>query len=207
MQVKNFKLTMKTNFIDIDFPDNSISPTKKDKNPDGWLLTWKYSNLLSGFTIGLKMPEKLNPGELSTKISFFAPISLLFFFTFLFFITAIKNIKLHPMHYFFLGASFFSFHLLFAYTSDRIDVYPAFALASIISLFLVISYLRIVTGIRFTILYASTAQFVYLILFTFSHFFKGFTGLTITIASIITLYILMQLTAKIDWSKKFSKNE
>ena len=41
-QVKNFSLTMHTDFDKIDFPDNSISPTRKEKTENGWKLQWKY---------------------------------------------------------------------------------------------------------------------------------------------------------------------
>src|SRR5205814_6399300 len=57
-QVRDFSLQMRTNFKEIDFPENTLSPTEKQGSGDGWLLTWKYSNLLSGFDIGMTMPEK-----------------------------------------------------------------------------------------------------------------------------------------------------
>ncbi|MCK4799310.1 MAG: inner membrane CreD family protein [Spirochaetes bacterium] len=204
-QIKDFNLDVKTNFKKIDYAQDCISPTAKTKLKNGWKLTWKYSNLLSGYNLGIKMPQKLNPGEIASRISFFAPISLLFFFIFLFFITIIMNKQLHPMHYFFLAASFLSFHLFFSYTVDHFNIYLCFIMASIISVFLVAFYLSIIHGIKFTIFFASIPQFIYLVIFTFSHFFEGYTGLTVTLASIATLFILMKLTATIDWEKKFLK--
>jgi hypothetical protein len=35
-----------------------------------------------------------------------------------------------------------------------------------------------------------------------SFFFKGLTGLTLTVGGIVTLGVLMALTAKVDWSQK-----
>jgi VIT1/CCC1 family predicted Fe2+/Mn2+ transporter len=60
-----------------------------------------------------------------------------------------------------------------------------------------------VVGARFALVEAGLAQFVYLILFSYSFFFKGYTGLIITIASIVTLFMVMQLTGRIDWEEKF----
>jgi CheY-like chemotaxis protein len=51
------------------------------------------------------------------------------------------------------------------------------------------------------------AQFAYMILFSYSFFFEGLTGLTITIGAIVTLALLMAATARVNWADKFgSKN-
>lgn len=91
-QIKNFELRMKTNFKDIDFPENALSPSNKRETPDGWELNWSYKNLVSGFDIGMVMPDKLQPGPLAGRISFFAPVSLFFFFFLMFIITTLRNI-------------------------------------------------------------------------------------------------------------------
>jgi hypothetical protein len=202
-QIKDFNLEITTNFKDIDFPDDCISSVIKEKQGEGYFLRWNYTNLLSGYSFGVKMPQKINPGEMATKITFFAPISLLFFFAFLFFISNIKKRNLHPMHYFFLAASFFSFHLFFSYTIDHFNIFVSFSLASVISLFLVGFYMNLIYGYKFTLYFVLIPQFIYLVIFTFSFFFEGFTGLTVTIASIITLFVLMKLTADINWEEAF----
>ena len=203
-QVRDFSLDMKTNFKDIDFPDNAISPTKKEEVNGGWKLTWAYKNMLSGYQIAMVMPEKLQPGPLAGRISFFAPVSLFFFFFLLFIVTTLRGIELHPMNYFFLAAAFFAFHLLLAYLVDHISIHLAFAISSMVSVFLVISYLRLVIGMRFATTEAALAQFIYLVAFSYAFFLKGFTGLAITIGSIITLFVVMQMTGKIRWKDKFA---
>jgi inner membrane protein involved in colicin E2 resistance len=202
-QVQNFTLNMKTNFKDIDFPDNTISPSTKQETAGGWDLTWSYKNLLSGYQIAMVMPEKLQPGPLAGKISFFAPVSLFFFFFIMFIITTMRGIELHPMNYFFLAAAFFSFHLLLAYMVDHTSIHTAFAVSSVVSIFLVVSYLRLVIGMQFASREAAVAQFVYLVLFSYAFFLKGFTGLAITIGSVVTLFVVMQVTARIHWAEKF----
>ena len=137
-QMRNFSLTMTTDFDKIDFPENSISPTSKEKTADGWKLSWTYDNLLSGVQIGMAMPRKLNPGPFAAKVTFFAPVSLFFFFFLIFIITTLRRIDMHPMNYFFLAAAFFSFHLLFAYLVDHINLHAAFAICSAVSVFLVV---------------------------------------------------------------------
>jgi inner membrane protein involved in colicin E2 resistance len=110
------------------------------------------------------------------------------------------------MHWFFLSAAFFSFHLLLAYLVDHVNVHVAFALAAVTSVFLVVSYLRIVAGTRFALLRAGLAQVVFLVLFSYSFFLEGYTGLTLTIGAVVTLFVLMQSTARVDWATVFGQS-
>jgi inner membrane protein involved in colicin E2 resistance len=203
-QVRDFDLRMTTNFKDIDFPESTISPSEKRETGKGWDLNWSYRSLLSGYEIGMTMPEKLQPGPLAGKISFFAPVSLFFFFFLMLIITTMRGIDLHPMNYFFLAAAFFSFHLLLAYLVDHVSIHKAFAISSAVSVFLVVSYLRLVVGLRFATREAALAQFVYLVMFSYAFFLKGFTGLAIAIGSVLTLFVVMQVTGRIRWAEKFA---
>jgi len=51
---------------------------------------------------------------------------------------------------------------------------------------------------------AALAQFAYMVLFSYSFFFDGITGLTITVGAIITLAVLMLKTAATDWRTLFA---
>jgi inner membrane protein involved in colicin E2 resistance len=202
--VENFHLRMATDFADIDFPDNTLSPTEKRRAEQGWQLDWRYQNLLSGYRIAMAMPAKLQPGPLASEISAFAPVSLFFFFFVVFILTIMRDIELHPMNYFFLAAAFFAFHLLLAYLIDHLDLYLSFILASVVSVLLVVTYLRIVVGTRFALREAALAQTIYPVLFSFAFFFRGYTGLSITIGAILTLFVAMQMTGKVRWAEKFT---
>ena len=202
--VRNFDLTMSTNFSAIDFPAQTLAPTDEHSTPDGWQLGWRYRNLVAGSGIGMLFPERLQPGPVAQRITAWAPLSLLFYFFVIFILCTIRGIELHPMNYFFLAAAFFSFHLLFAYTVDRIPLGVAFALCSVVSMFLTVSYLRIVAGLRFAAVEAALAQFFYLVLFSLALFNEGYSGLAITVGSIVTLFVTMQLTARIRWAERFA---
>jgi inner membrane protein involved in colicin E2 resistance len=119
-------------------------------------------------------------------------------------ITTMRGIDLHPMNYFFLAAAFFSFHLLLVYLVDHMSIHAAFAISSAVSVFLVVSYLRLVVGMRFASREAALAQFIYLVMFSYAFFLKGFTGLAITIGSVLTLFVVMQITGRIRWADKFN---
>jgi hypothetical protein len=201
--IRNFNLTATTNFRDVDFA--TVSPTEpKEETDDGWRLAWKYdSTRAKGLSLTVDMPQRQNPGTLAGSISFFAPVSLLFFLTVMVVITVVKKVEIHPMNYFFLAAAFFAFHLLLAYLVDHIDVQAAFFISAAVSVLLVVTYLRLVTGARFALFYAGTAQLVFLVGFSYAFFYEGFTGLSVTIGAIITLFVLMQVTARVNWSEVF----
>jgi inner membrane protein involved in colicin E2 resistance len=203
-QVRDFELRATTDFSGFDFPEFTLSPTQERTVAGGWELVWNYKNLVSGYTIGVTMPLKLQPGPLAGRISYFAPVSLLFFFFLLFTLTTIRGIELHPMNYFFLACAFFSFHLLMAYLADHISIHATFAICSLVSMFLVVSYLRLVVGMRFAAVEAGIAQLVYLVLFSYAFFFERYTGLAITIGAILSLFVAMQVTGRIRWSEKFA---
>ena len=114
-----------------------------------------------------------------------------------------RDIDLHPMHYFFIASAFFAFHLLLAYLVDHLSIHWSFVICSVVSIFLLVSYLRLVVNARFALVEAGIAQFCFLVLFSYAFFFKGFTGLAITIGAIVTLFLVMQITGKVDWTDKF----
>lgn len=201
-EVENFRLAMHVNESDIDFGSGSLSPTNHGAVTGGWEGEWRFDHLISNDAIHVVMPQRLNPGPLAGKITFFAPISLLFFFFVVALVARARFRELHPMHFFFFGCSFFAFHLLFGYLVDHVPVIPSFGIASVVSLFLTISYARHFVGLRFAIRVMGGAQFLYLVLFSASFFLEGFTGLTVTIGAIATLFVMMQLTGSTVWGKK-----
>jgi hypothetical protein len=204
-QVRDFDLTMTTDFDGFDFPAGTISPTGKARSGRGWRLNWAFDSLAAGKRIGIDPPNLLNPGPVTARITFFAPVSLLFFLTVMVILGVLSGRSLHPMNYFFLAAAFFAFHLLLAYLVDHVDMNAAFAIAASASVFLVVSYLRIVAGMRTALVQAGLAQLVFLVLFSYAFFFEGYTGLTVTIGAVLTLFALMQLTARVDWGAVFAR--
>jgi len=64
-------------------------------------------------------------------------------------------------------------------------------------------YLRLYLGAGETGREAGLAQFIYLVMFSYAFFLKGFTGLAITIGSVLTLFVVMQVTGGIRWAVKF----
>lgn len=197
--VEDFELTLATDFRAIDFPAGSMSPSEKKKVDGGWRLVWDFERILTSQSIGMVMPERIQPGELGAKLSASAPISLGFFSIVLFAFCVLHGVRIHPIHYAFISAAFFSFHLLFSYTADHLAVEWAFALASLTSVALVVSYMRLVVSSGFAFGPVAVAQLVYMVSFGVAHFFVGFTGLAITVLGIATLFWLMQATGRIDW--------
>lgn len=203
--VRDFNLAMTTDFAKVDYPADGVSPTSAVREGDGWNLEWSYASVVSGRPIGLVMPAPLNPGPLVARITAFAPVSLLFFFAALILLTATSGVRVHPVHYGFLAAAFFAFDLLLAYLADQIDINLAFVIAAATSVALVVGYLLVVVGKNRALIEIALSHFVFLVLFSYSFFFTGFTGLAITIGAILTLAFFMAKTAHVDWEVVFPK--
>ena len=202
-RVRGFQLTMTTDFDEIDFPSGTESPTAREPlEGGGWKLDWDYGDVIGAGAIGMAMPAAVNPGPVAARITFFAPFSLVFFFAVILIAAALLGIRLHPMNYLFLACGCFAFQLLFAYLVDLIPVHAAFTIAASVSLALVSGYLWLAAGFAFARI-AAIAQFAYMVLFSYSFFFPGTTGITLTVGAIITLAGLMAVTAKTDWETLF----
>ena len=200
-RVNDLTMTVDTNFPNVDFPTDTLSPTSRAPSASGFSGTWHFDSLISTSAIGIELPQLLNPGPLATKVTFFAPLSLLFFFFVVAVLSQVRGHELHPMHYFLLSCAFFAFHLLFAYMVDRFTILTSFGVASGVSLFLVVSYARLFVGWTFALREMGIAQLLYLVLFSYTFFWEGFTGLAITIGAIATLFFVMQVTGRTDWRR------
>ena len=205
--VRDFRLAAITDFTAIDYPKGSVSPTPEPAQAieGGMQAEWKFENRSTRRQIGIEMPSRQNAGAVAGRMAFAAPVSLFFFFTVLFTVIILKKVTLHPMHYLFISAGFFAFHILMAYLVDRIPLDYVFWICAVVSVLLVVSYMRLVAGVTFAVLYVGLAQLVYLVGFSYAFTWQGNTGLTITIAAIATLFVLMQATGRLDWNEVFKK--
>ena len=202
-RLDNFNLKLTTDFIKYEFPKRTVPYTTLRQEDGRSEFEWLFDKTVTGKNIGLIVPEELNPGDIASRISFFAPISLLFFFVVVTIFGILAKNRLHPMHYAFLAATFLSFHLTFSYAADHLSMHVAFATASFVSCFLTFTYLARVKGHKYALV-GTSLQLLYLVVFSWSFFYQtdsglGITGLVVTIVSVLTLFALMQLTAKLDW--------
>ena len=205
---RDFRLAVTTDFADVDFPTGTLSPTAKERtDAGGWRLSWDPGTLVASADIGVAMPQKLNPGPWVSRVTFFAPVSLFLFFFAVFVLSVLRGVRLHPMHYFFLGAACFAFHLLLAYLVDHVSVAAAMTVASVASVGLVVSYVRLVAGLRFALVEVGGAHLVYLVAFAATFFLEGVTGLAVTLLSVATLFVVMQATGRLDWEAVLARPE
>ena len=97
------------------------------------------------------------------------------FFVVMLVITLVRRIELHPMHYFF-PSGVLRLPPAAGLPGGSSVHPPAFAIASLVSVALVVSYLRLAVGSRFAFVEAGAAQMVYLVLFSYAFFFRGSRG-------------------------------
>lgn len=206
-ELTKFSLTVTMNFTDVDYPKGTQSPSEKRTVDGGFEAVWHFDSLVTSQAMGVVMPKRTNAGPIAARMSFFAPVSLFFFFAVLLAVVVLKNISLHPMHYLFVAAGFFAFHILLAYLADQINIHAAFWICAAVSVFLVVSYMRLVVGIKLAVTYIALAQMVYLVGFSYAFFWVGMTGLTVTIGAIATLFVLMQATGRTDWAEVLKRRD
>jgi hypothetical protein len=199
-KLSDFQLSIRTNFREIDYPKGARSPSTPAAPTNGGMeAQWKYADALTAQPMGVAMPRRTNAGPIAARMSFFAPASLFFFFAALFTVVVIKQIPLHPMHYLFIAAGFFAFHILMAYLADIVPIHAAFWICAAVSVLLVVSYMRLVAGVKFAVTYVGLTQLIYLIGFSYAFFWAGRTGLVVTIGAVLTLFVLMQATGRVKW--------
>jgi inner membrane protein involved in colicin E2 resistance len=203
--LRNFTLKMTCDFRDIDYPRTALSPSTRQTTGNGWQLVWRFSQVLTGQSMGLVMPSRIQPGELASALAHSAPVSLLFFFLVVFSLSVLRRFDIHPINYLGIAGAFFAFHLLFSYSVDHLALGWAFFWASAVSLLLVASYLRLVVSPQFAYREAAICQLIYQVGFSVAHFFPGYTGLAISVMATLTLFILMQLTGRVRWSQVFAR--
>ena len=203
-RVRNLKATITTDFKNFDYTNDSISANTAPVDfENGVKLVWDTDDLITKRDLGIVIPEKLNPGPVTSRITFFAPVCLGFFFLLVATITIVCRIPIHPMHYLFVAGGFFAFHLLLAYLVDHLTMSMSFAIAAVVSCALNGTYLRSALGGKFPLAASLGGQGFFLILFSYSFFFTGVTGLTVAIGSVATLAVLMRVTAQVNWFDVF----
>lgn len=165
-KVERFRLALDTDFEDIDFLPGSLSPSQKSAEGGGYHGEWVFDSLIASSAIGVELPQKVNPGPLASRITFFAPVGLLFFFFVVAIFAAAQKREIHPLNYLFFGCAFFAYHLLFSYLVDHLSIAPSLAIASAVSVLLVVTYARLFVGWKFALREMGIAQALYLVLFS-----------------------------------------
>lgn len=204
-RVRDLSLVVESNFRRVDYTAGSLSPMQADPLPGGGMrMTWQAADLITRSAIGVIVPERLNPGPLTARITYFAPVCLLFFFVLVTMIGILRAIPIHPMHYLFVAAGFFAFHLLLAYMVGLVNIHVSFVISATVSVVLVTTYLAAALRGALPWKTAVAAQLFFLVLFSYSFFLEGFTGLTVAVGSVVTLAVLMRLTAHVNWEEVFA---
>ena len=204
-RARHVRIAVTTDFAEVDFPEGALSPSSHGAAGGGWRGEWRFDQLVGTKTVAVTLPQRLNPGPLAARLTLFAPVGLLFFFFVVAVLLAARGRSIHPMNYLLLGCAFFAFHLLFAYLIDHVEVAPAFAAASLVSVALAISYARLFLGTPEAVRLVGAPQLLYLVLFSATFFWSGFTGLAVTVGAIVTLLVIMQITGRTDWTAAFAR--
>lgn len=199
-RTRNFELTLETNFLDYNIPQDGESPTSQLEGAAGTTHVWNLPSVTGVNAIGIEVPAFVDAARVASRMSFFGPLSLGLFFAVLIIAAMRMGVGLHVMHFVLLAAACFSFQLLFAYSVDVVPAAVAFVISAAVSMALVGGYLKLVAGVAYMRV-ALLAQLAYIVVFNATFFLDGYTGLTLTLVGIVTLALVMAGTARMDWSK------
>ncbi|HTU56801.1 MAG TPA: inner membrane CreD family protein, partial [Polyangiales bacterium] len=97
-RIRDFQLNLTTHFRDIDFPEQTLSPSAREATADGWKLSWRFEQIVTGFAVGMVLPQRVQPGELASALAYSAPISLFFYFLVIYVLATLRRIDLHPVN-------------------------------------------------------------------------------------------------------------
>ena len=198
-EVSDFVLNMSTDFRRRGLPcrhdvatRHAATGKRMARSPGG------STSLVTGQQIGIDLPDRVNPGPLAARITFFAPVSLLFFLAVMVILGVLRQREPAPDE-------------LRVHLRGILRVPPAAGVPRGPrrdprrlrsprrgQRVLVVVYLRLVGGTAFALgrrAWRSSSSGA----FSYAFFFEGFTGLTVTVGAIVTLFVLMQMTARVDW--------
>ncbi len=204
-KIPHFRLELTTDFADIAYPEGGMTPTASniDKNNGRAKLVWEFSNLVASNNIGIVIPRPLDIGKATSGILSFVPLALVFFLGLLLLITAIKDRHLHAMHYLFITAGFFVFHILMSYLVVLVPLGVAFLISTAVSAIMTIGYAVLIRKGWPVIFASALGLLLFQIGFSVAQFFPQIRGLLLALIIITGLGIAMALTARTDWKTKF----
>jgi len=203
IEVRELNFELLTGYRDVRFPDQAMAPQEQSDDEAGSRLHWMASQLITGQNIAVSFEAPGNWGKLAPRLFYYAPLAL-FLFLGTIFVTAISEKQvLHPMHVFFLSAAFFVFYLLGSYLLSFTPVFVAIVLGLLASSGIVMYYVFLIKKSNLMRKMTALSLGIFQWLFSLAFFFPEYTGLLITVASIVCFVVLMRQTADIEWENKW----
>jgi hypothetical protein len=181
--------------------EKSLSPTKTEITDESEKFSWQFTQLITDRGIGISVKKAMNPFIIAKNLSFFAPLSFFLYLVSLITMLIIRRKELHPVHFIFIGASYFVFNLLLSYLVQYISIPIAFGVSFIVSFSLIVSFLWRILDLRFTFIENGIFLILFLLIYPIS-FFTLNRGLILVISGVIALGMLMHLSARFKWEKE-----
>ncbi|MBN2435847.1 MAG: hypothetical protein JXK07_11340 [Spirochaetes bacterium] len=203
VEVGSFYTELATDFTDVIIPDGAMAPSSGLTDDQGSIYKWESANLVLTQKIGLDFTIKANYGEIFAKIFYYSPITIFLFIAFLLVFSIARQIRIHPVNFIFVMAGFFVYYLLSSYLVSYLNILVAIAISLTVSTLMSVYYIYSMSKNGELTKIAALCFVIFQWFFSATFFFPKHTGLMITLASVAALFILMKLTAAIDWENKW----
>lgn len=201
-EIKKLNAILITDFVDYNIHEKAMVPTEQGSDNKLTKITWSGENLITDQNISLEFKIE-DYGSLASKLFFYAPLSLFLFLFSVVIFTVSKDISLHPMHYLFIIGGFFIFYLLGSYIISFVNVMLGIVISLAISTSIILYYMHLIKKGSNLFQATGASALIFQWVFSMAFFFPEYTGLLITLASILSFVGLMKVTADTEWEKKF----
>lgn len=222
---KNTTVNLNSNWPHPGF-QGDFFPTQRKINPQGFQAKWEIPSLSSGLQLswtgyyrgfsnstsnqtsyypknsfGVHLVKPVDIYQKNTRTTKYAVLVIILTFASFFIISILSKLRLHPMHYFFVGCSIVMFYILLISFSEHIGFSYGYLLASTSVITLVSLYGRSLfqskqKSLSIACILSSLFGFLFIV-------FKNqdYALLIGSIGMFITLALVMYVSRNINWSK------
>lgn len=202
-QIAAFDAEILSDFGDIEIPEKAMVPAEAATDAGKSRHVWKGNQLIAAQDIALKFEIPGNFGALAAKMLMYSPVGLWLFLALFLMLTISRGQSLHLMHYLMIMAGFFTMPLLASYLFDLMPMVAGLLLALLLSTGIMLYYAVLLKKgpelVRSLAFAAGAFQWI----FSLAFFLPEYTGFIVTLAGIVSLVLLMRVTAETDWEGKW----
>jgi inner membrane protein len=194
--------------------DGAFLPVEREVSKDGFKANWKVLLLNRNFgeswldnndngildsTFGVRMIVPVDEYQKNMRSVKYAIMLIALTFLIFFFVEVINRIRIHPIQYLLVGFALLLFFTLLLSISEHLGFNPAYLIASLATISLVVFYIKhVFKNSRLTGMFAGIMVMIYLFIFTIIQL-QDYALLMGSIGLFAVLAIIMFISRKINW--------
>jgi len=195
LPVRNFTLDLNiTGGDNFDYPANVVPSSKPEPQPDGVVLSWRFTSLESGVPVGVILPSEKSFDAIIARMVSRSWAGFLLFFVSLQTLAISRDRPLRWHEGLLLAAGYAFFSVLLPYLAAYWHFYVAYVVALLVVGGMLVGYMTWIVGTRE--LWQPAIVTASLVIPTFAVVMEGHTGLIYTLEILALLLAAMWLSTK-----------